>query len=271
MSRIRVGFGWWGQTATAVGAESRSPRRNRRGLRPELSQLEERQLLSRGVNPPPIQVDNTNASGPGSLKRAIITADGGGENTIAFAPGLSGQTISIGSELVIKNTKLTITGPAGGITVSGVGPSGNARVFNILQTASVNISNMTITGGYIHNNGGGISNSGTLTLNNCTVTHCTAIERSATYGGGLYNTGTVTLNNCTFSYDEAMGGLVYGEGGGLYNGNGKKATVNNSTFSFDRADGLTGYGGGIYSKPSIAGPVAYNNNYAKTAGANIYP
>jgi hypothetical protein len=229
-----------------------------------LSQLEDRQLLST------FMVSNTAVNGKGSLRQAMIKADySGGDNTIVFGSLFNtAQTISIGrNELLIANTHLTFKRPKARVTVLG---GGSNRIFEIAKGASAVISNMTITGGYPSNNGGGISNNGTLTLNNCTVTHCTAHAGASRYGGGLYNMGTVTLNNCTFSYDTVVGDDITGEGGGLYNN--KVAIVNNCTFSNDRADGFTGYGGAIYSnKPTSVSNITFNNNWAKTKGPNIYP
>ena len=148
--------------------------------------------------------------------------------------------------------------------------AGNTRILDVVNGATAVISNMTFTGGYINNNGGGISNSGNLTLNNCTVSHCTAHARSSCYGGGLYNAGTVTLNNCTFSHDTVIGGAVFGEGGGLYNDN--SATINNSTFSNDTGRRTYGLRRRHLRKTSISvSTITFNNNSAKTNGPNIYP
>jgi hypothetical protein len=272
MIRNARGFwGWgWGRAATAVDAGSRSQRGNRHRLRPELSQLEGRQLLS---NLPPLMVSNTNAVGPGSLRRAINTANlNGGDDTIKFSTIVfnTPQTISIGrNELLITDNKLTIIGPAAGVTVSGVGSRGNNRILELSQGASAVISHMTISGGYINTNGGGILNKGDLTLNNCTVSNDTAHARSSCYGGGLYNQGKVTLNNCTFSNDTVIAGALSGGGGGLYNGG--TASVTDCTFSNDTAKGLTGgYGGGIYTnKRASLVKLSFSNNNA-TFGPNIY-
>jgi hypothetical protein len=270
MSRNRLGFGRWWRAATAVGAGLHSQRGNRRRLRPELSQLEDRRLMS---NLPPIMVSNTAASGPGSLRRAINVANQNrGANTIVFSALFkTPQTISIGkNEFLITDSQLTIKGPSVGVTVLGPGSRDNTRIFELSQGASAVISNLTISGGYINSYGGGILNKGDLTLNNCTVSHDTAHARAICYGGGLYNLGAVTLNNCTFSNDTVIGGLLSGNGGGLYNGNIAKAT--NCTFSSDTAKGNTGgYGGGIYNaKPASLVNITYANNKA-THGANVYP
>jgi hypothetical protein len=221
----------------------------------------------------PLMVTNTHASGPGSLRRAINNANqSGGANTIEFSTLFNTpQTISIGrNELLITDNQLTIKGPAVGVTVRGNGSNGNNRIFELSKGASAVMSNMTITGGYLNNNGGGILNKGTLTLNNCTVSHDSAHARSYCYGGGLYNLGTVTLNNCTFSNDTVIGGALSGDGGGLYNDG--IAKVTNCTFSNDTAKGLTGgYGGGIYNnKPASLVNISFANNKA-THGPNIYP
>ncbi len=69
-------------------------------------------------------VSNINDSGIGSLRQAIADAASG--DTITFAAGLSGQTITLTSELVISKS-LTISGSVP-ITISG---GNSTRVFNV--------------------------------------------------------------------------------------------------------------------------------------------
>jgi hypothetical protein len=65
--------------------------------------------------------------------------------------------------------------------------------------------------------GGGISNRGTLTVTDCTLSANQAVEISGdgtyTYwgrGGAILNSGTATLTNCTLSLNSAA------QGGGIY-------------------------------------------------------
>src|SRR6476469_8420985 len=75
-----------------------------------------------------ITVTNTNDSGVGSLRQAMINAGSG--DTITFHSSLSGQTITLVSTLVI-NKNLTIDGSA---LASKISISGNnsVRVFDII-------------------------------------------------------------------------------------------------------------------------------------------
>ena len=126
-----------------------------------LDALEDRFLLST------ITVTNTNDSGPGSLRSAILNAPSGA--TINFAANLDGQTIGLTSGQLALRKNLTITGPgADRLTVSGTNTS---RVFDI-QSATVAISGLSITGGYAGLSAGGgilITSTGSLALDGDTI------------------------------------------------------------------------------------------------------
>ena len=91
--------------------------------------------------------------------------------------------------------------------------SANGHVFKVEQGGTLTITDDnanhtgTITGGWA-NNGGGIYNEGTVTLNNVTITD----NKSSGNGGGIYNEGTVTLNNVTITGNKSSG-----NGGGIFN------------------------------------------------------
>src|SRR5690349_21903848 len=69
-------------------------------------------------------VVNTNDSGTGSLRQAIIEANGAaGPDDIVFAPTLQGTIVLTSGQLMVTDS-LTIAGPgAGKISVSGNGAS----------------------------------------------------------------------------------------------------------------------------------------------------
>jgi hypothetical protein len=121
---------------------------------------------------------------------------------------------------------------------------GNGVVQITSANAHVTLSKLTIRNGVV---GGGISNQGTLMINNSTVS-----GNSATYGGGgIHNNGTLTINNSTVSGNSAgHGSLPSGFGGGILN-NGT-LTINNSTVSGNTAN----YDGGI----SNGGMLTINNS-----------
>ena len=144
-----------------------------------------------------------------SLREAILAANAfpGHEITFDPKPSLAADDhADTGPARVDRTTGTeTITGPDGGVTVSG---GGNSGVFVFDRGVNASISGVTIQGGKAAVYGGGLyDNAGTVTLTNCIVT-----GNSAGRGGGLfaYN-GTVTLTNCTVSGNSASG-----NGGGLY-------------------------------------------------------
>ena len=109
--------------------------------------------------------------------------------------------------------------------------------------------------------GGGIVNSGTLTISNSTITRNTVsgvgykggVNRSG--GGGIYNRGTLRINNCTLSANKVSAGT----GGALSNSG--TLTINNGTISGNSATS----GGGI----SNAGATTLQNSIvANSAGGN---
>ena len=83
------------------------------------------------------------------------------------------------------------------MTISGGGTTGD---FQVVDGATATLSGLTITDGVPASRaGGGVSNGGTVTLNDCTFS-----GNSAIYGGGLDNDyGTATLNDCTISGNSA--------------------------------------------------------------------
>jgi hypothetical protein len=129
----------------------------------------------------------------------------------------------------------------------------------------LSITNSSLSGNsasyyyYYLGNGGGIYNSGTLTLTSSTLS-----GNRAGSGGGISNSGTLTITNSTLSSNSAVsGGGIYNAGSyfssscsqfGCYSTTGNNGTVavNNSTISDNSAvagDGNSASsGGGIYNR-----------------------
>jgi len=116
-----------------------------------------------------ITVTNTNDSGPGSLRQALVDANDG--DTITFA--VTG-TIGLASGELLVNKSITISGPgAESLAVNG---NATSRVFHIGLSKTVTISGLTVTNGNASNqpalDGGGIYNDhATLTVSNCTISN----------------------------------------------------------------------------------------------------
>jgi hypothetical protein len=210
-------------------------------------------------------------TGPGSLRQAILDTPAGG--TVDFDPALTGTITLTTGELAIDHS-LTIDGPgADVITVSGNHAS---RVFNIIASAaSVAISGLAIADGRPQANGGGIYNSGALSVTDCTLMGNTVDQVNGGAGGGIYNVGTLTVANAILSGNSAQGtgGLVptIGVGGGIYNSG--TLTVTGSTLSGNSAQGsgftspAMGSGGGLYNLGTLT--VTHSTLSGNSASGNI--
>ncbi len=145
----------WARKERSAGRRTAEARqRNRWRMRPTLLALEDRQLLSTFT----VTDTSDNPSDTGSLRYAIDQANANNQaNTINFGPLFNTpQTITLtDTELELSDTGglQTITGPAGGVTVSGDGAS---RVFQVDGGVTANFSGLTVTGGSTVSSGGGV-------------------------------------------------------------------------------------------------------------------
>jgi CSLREA domain-containing protein len=203
-------------------------------------------------------VANTNDSGAGSLRDAINNSPPGSYIFLDSSLGGSPQTITLTSGEIVINRNLTITGPGASLlTISG---NNQSRVFNISSGFNVTLSGMTISNGSA-GDGGGIQNSGTVTITNSIISNNSANLG----GGGIFSNGTLTLTNSTVSNNS---GGDFG-GGGIKNFGGT-ATITNSTISGNVAEVN---GGGVYSENSIAVSLTnstVSGNLAQNSGGGIY-
>ena len=211
-------------------------------------------------------------------------AAGSGADVISFS--VSG-TITLGAALPNITSDLSIPG-GGAITVSG---ANNFRVF-FVASGTVTLSGLTITQGHATSGvlarGGGIYNSGTLTLTNSTITNnFTDFSPGVGVGGGIYNSGSLSVTNSTISDNNAgyNGGGISNDGtmtivdstingnfaatfgGGISNLG--TATVTNS--SIDGNDTVDADGGGIANLGSlnVTGSTISGNSSANGAGGGI--
>lgn len=214
--------------------------------------------------------DEDNSDGDCSLREALYAANndvardaciaGSGDDVIDLT-GVAGTITLGGTELAISSN-LTIAGPgANRLTISGDNAS---RVFNVADSVVVIISDVTIANGNGPlDDGGGIYNAGTLTINRCTV----ASNRTTGNGGGISSSGVVTVNSSTFHNNEADL-----NGGGVANYEGT-LVVNSSTFSGNRASEGTfdNYGGGgILNMAELGSAELTINNCTITANSAMW-
>ncbi|GEP41222.1 choice-of-anchor Q domain-containing protein [Brevifollis gellanilyticus] len=149
-------------------------------------------------------VGNTDNGGPGSLRQALLAAAANpGPDNIVFNTNLSGQTITLASELqVTDNDDVTLDG---GNVIPGIKITGSTRLISQASNGMLTLRGLTLTGGNSNSNGGAISSVGTLVLENCTL-----VGNFAETGGAVFSNGSLTLTNCTFTENSATsGGAVY--------------------------------------------------------------
>ena len=229
-------------------------------------------------------VDDFN-SGVTTLRDAINQANADdGEDLIVFDRSnfSSAQTITLSlGELDITHN-LDIIAPRDSLTGGDlVTVSGNkaSRVFEIETGATVTLSGLIVADGLVsvdnillaNNpqlavNGGGIQNSGTLTLDSSIVRNNSLpnpVRNNPVSGGGIYNTGTLEVNNSTISGNSAaLGGGIYNQG---------TLTVSNSTLSSNLAERrVTAAGGGIYNTGTakVLNSTIIDNSLSSNGGAD---
>ena len=133
------------------------------------------------------------------------------------------------------------------LTVARSQQAADFRIFNILQNNTVEIDGLTITGGSLVGNGGGISSGAILTISNCAISGNSITAGDVAYGGaGIYNVGTMTIVNSTVNNNQGLiAGFFSAVGGGISN-DGGTLTIQNTTIRENTVAG-GGYGGGVYN------------------------
>lgn len=153
-------------------------------------------------------VTNSNNAGAGSLRQAMTdAANHAGPDAVAFASSLTGQTITLASEIIVTDTGgVTVDATSvGGLTISG---NNATRLIRVPSGGVLNLRRLRLTQGSVSgSNGGGgvlVEEGGTAV-----VTECVFASNAARFGGGISNSGTLTLRRCTFFDNTAVeGGAV---------------------------------------------------------------
>ena len=129
----------------------------------------------------------------------------------------------------------------GNVTLVGLGvnrttidAAGIDRVMKVYPGATVSMTGLTITGGVAPTNhsGGGILNSGNLSLDLVTIKNNEAMGGPVSLGGGIAHwNGNLNIYRTTLDSNKATGG------GGVFITNGATANIDSSTLSENVADG----------------------------------
>jgi predicted outer membrane repeat protein len=207
------------------------------------------------------------ATGGSSASGDSCGAGTGSPYTIEFS--VSG-TITLSSTLPLLNNdvdNVTITGPnkasSAGITISG---NNAVPIMSVTaEFATLSLNYLTLTDGNA-NNGGAVSNGGTLNVTDCTFSGNQAIN-----GGAIWTGSPLNIVGSTFSGNSAIPGDGQNPAGGaIYDTNTASVAITNSTFSDNQAlgSGSVSFGGAIENLSSSS-LVLVNDTFLgnKAAGA----
>ena len=214
----------------------------------------------------------------------------------AISLAASGDTIQIAAATYQENLSIPFNLKLNGATAATtiVDGTNTANVFTVGAGISLTLSNLTIKNGVGYSGGGGVDNSGMLTVNKSNFYVNTALS-----GGAILNTGMAIISNTNFSgnspyffgHSASCGAIDnrstmtitastffnnyannnFTSGGAICNGG--TLTITRSTFSTNSSQGNNGgYGGAIYN---YAGTLSVTNstfsqNSATTSGGAIY-
>jgi CSLREA domain-containing protein len=209
-------------------------------------------------------------------------AAGTGDDTIVLS--VTG-TIDLASVLPDLTTNMTITGPGANLLTVQRGAAGGTPgfgIFNIQGGVTAALSGLTISGGSAVNIGGGISNSGRLSLRDLNVvgnsgdgianlnggslslTNCLVSGNSGDSGAGISNnSGTVNVVSSAVSNNSANGGF----GAGIENTSGTVNIINSSVSGNTNSGGA---GGGIMNNIGSTSAIVNSTVSGNTAGAGVY-
>ncbi len=238
-----------------------------------------------------LTVTNVSDSGSGSLRETLANADDG--DTLVFARSLKDLTIVLPDSSQISIDKnITLNGDVNGdkrpdITISGGGHS--SRLFKIEKGVEVTLKSLNLIHGHA-NEGGGILNNGTLTMEYCRMSN----NYANWTGGAIQNWGKLTISDGTFDNNASgSGGAIFNVkltrpdggdayiqqstfksnvaregGGGAISNFGKNLVISASTLAYNRADKE---GSAVYARKgvtAIRSSTLYGNKSTSTGDLN---
>ena len=237
--------------------------------------------------------DELNTDGDCSLREAIAAANGNiasdacpaGDavisDTIHFSVSgtivLTSQLhIAAGAPVVIQaGQNITLSGgttvgvlevnSGADLTLQGLAIiDGNADIGGgINNLGRLSMSAISLSGNWAQSEGGGLYNSGEVTITNSTISGNTVSDQELrSDGGGIYNTGTIRITNSSLIANNAKAG------GGVYN-NGGSVFLTNSTVS---GNSSSIFGGGVVNETANLWRfnATITNNSAGNSGGGVH-
>ena len=203
--------------------------------------------------------DGDYSTGDLSLREAIALANRFPDaNTITFDTAgvfATAQTITLSGTQLSLTEDMTITGSAAGVTVDG---NDSSRVFDVSAGVTASLDGLTITGGNaVGSVGGGIRNSGSLS-----VTASTIAGNTADVGGGIRNFGSLSVTASTIAGNTAS------SGGGIRNESGI-LTVTASTIAGNTASTGGGISNGGSGTLTVTASTVAGNTATSSSGGGI--
>lgn len=210
-----------------------------------------------------------------SLREAVDAANTNPGPDIITVP--AGHYVLTSQNVLPLQDDTTIVGAdARSVIVDG---GGQTEVFDN-ENGTSTISHLTITGGSNPDQGGGVFNDATLTLDDVAVVGNTATNTDpanfGAQGGGIFNNSQLTLNHVLIANNTAQGGSsksTGGQGGGIFAND--QTDLTNVTISGNQAAPAAGaqfpdgQGGGIFANsPTTLHNVTITNNSASGAADN---
>ena len=140
----------------------------------------------------------------------------------------------------------------------------NGQVISVRSGSTLTLGGGTLTGGW-GGNSGGILNGGIVNLMNVTITGCTGDDR----GGGISNSGTLTMTGGSITNNTSNDNIAPKGGGGLFNAEGATATLTGVTITGNEAKVYDGGGISNYGTLTLNG-CNIQNNTANNTGSGIW-
>jgi hypothetical protein len=186
----------------------------------------------------------TNSGDPCTLATAINEANGDTDDTINLADGT--YTSPSGGYPGITSNQTWQGESENGTILSGV--SGMSAPIVTIDSGTVAISTLEMTGATNGFQGGAIFNAGALTLTNADISSNNPTTSGDAQGAALYNNGAATLTDDLFENDSDDSGGGSAAGGAIFNNSGTITATDDSFLEDGAQSGIEStYGGAIFS------------------------